>query len=78
MRKSVLYVLCLIVLSVPDRAAAVTVSYEFDIDYRAIKITGEAVTALVIDGNIPGPTIEADLNDTLRITFNNRMDVDTE
>ena len=77
MRKSVLYVLCLIVLSVPDRVLAATVSYEFDIDYREINVTGNAVTALVIDGSIPGPTIEANLNDTLKITFNNRMDVDT-
>ena len=77
MRKSVLYVLCLIVLSVPGRALAATVSYEFDIDYREINVTGNAVTALVIDGSIPGPTIEANLNDTLKITFNNRMDVDT-
>ena len=77
MRKSVLYVLCLIVLSVPDRALAATVSYEFDIDYREINVTGNAVTALVIDGGIPAPTIEANLNDTLKITFNNRMDVDT-
>ena len=77
MRKSVLHVLWLIVLSMPFRVAAGTVAYEFDIDYRDINITGEPVRALVIDGGIPGPTIEADLNDTLRITFNNRMDVDT-
>ena len=32
---------------------------------------------MVIDGNIPGPTIQANLNDTLKITFNNRMDVET-
>ena len=77
MRKSVLHVLWLFALSVPDGSLAATVSYEFDIDYRDVNITGKAVRALVIDGSIPGPTIEANLNDTLKITFNNRMDVDT-
>ena len=77
MRKPVLYILWLMVLSLPYTVRAATVSYEFDIGYRDVNITGTAAPALVIDGGIPGPTIEADLNDTLRITFNNRMDVDT-
>ena len=77
MRKSVLYMLWLMLLSMPYTVMADTVSYELDIDYRDVNITGIPVTALVIDGGIPGPTIEADLNDTLRITFHNRMDVDT-
>lgn len=71
------HVLLLIVLSIPANSPAEVVSYEFDIDYREINVTGKPVTAMVIDGKIPGPTIEADLNDTLRVTFNNRMDVDT-
>jgi FtsP/CotA-like multicopper oxidase with cupredoxin domain len=71
------HVLLLIVLSSPANSPAETVSYEFDIDYREINVTGKPVTAMVIDGKIPGPTIEADLNDTLRVTFNNRMDVET-
>ena len=71
------HVLLLTVLSSPANSPAETVSYEFDIDYREINVTGKPVTAMVIDGKIPAPTIEADLNDTLRVTFNNRMDVDT-
>ena len=50
-------------------------SYEFYID--DVNITGKPVPAMVIDGNIPGPTIQANLNDTLKITFNNQMDVET-
>ena len=71
------YVLWMIVLAMPNTAVAGTVNYEFDIDYKEINVTGKPVTAMVIDGSIPAPTIQADLNDTLRVTFNNRMDVDT-
>ena len=77
MYRFLLYVLWLIVLSMPGMGMAEVVSYEFDIDYREINVTGEQAIALVIDGSIPGPTIQADLNDTLRVTFNNRMDVET-
>ena len=77
MLKSVLHVLCLLVLFIPGKPMAATVSYEFDIDYRDVNITGTPVPALVIDGGIPGPTIEANINDTLRVTFNNHMDVET-
>ena len=49
------------------------VSYEFDINYLDIDVTGKSVSAMVIDGKIPGPTIQANLNDRLKITFNNLM-----
>ena len=77
MHKFLLSVLLWLILSVPGRAMAAMVSYEFDIDYLDVNITGKPVPAMVIDGNIPGPTIQANLNDTLKITFNNRMDVET-
>ena len=77
MHRFLLYVLWSLVLAIPGTGTADIVSYEFDIDYREINVTGKPVTAMVIDGGIPGPTIQADLNDTLRVTFNNRMDVET-
>ena len=77
MRKFLLSVLLqLIILSIPAMSMADMVSYEFDIDYLDVNVTGKLVPAMVIDGNIPGPTIQASLNDTLKITFNNRMDVE--
>lgn len=75
--RRLLHILWLTVLFMPANSPAETVSYEFDIDYREINVTGKPVAAMVIDGGIPGPTIQANLNDTLRVTFNNRMDVDT-
>ena len=71
------FALWLIILPFSNISEAEVVNYEFDIDYRAINVTGKTITALVIDGNIPGPTIQANLDDTLRITFNNRMEVET-
>ncbi|MDX1491657.1 MAG: multicopper oxidase domain-containing protein [Pseudohongiellaceae bacterium] len=52
-----------------------TVSYEFDISTTSVNITGEQVEALAIDGQIPAPTIRAQVGDTLRVTFNNTLDV---
>ena len=75
--RRLLHILWLTVLFIPADSPAETVSYEFEIDYREINVTGKPVTAMVIDGGIPGPTIQANLNDTLRVTFNNRMDVET-
>lgn len=58
-------------------AWAKTVEYTFDIDYKEVNFTGQAVQAMAVGGNIPAPTIEATVGDTLRVTFNNRMRVDT-
>lgn len=57
----------------PTRVA----EYNFDITYQTVTKAGEPVEAMTIDGGIPGPTIEATLGDTLRVTFNNKMDVET-
>ncbi|MBN4067455.1 multicopper oxidase domain-containing protein [Simkania negevensis] len=53
------------------------VTYDIDIDYKTVNYTGKDVQALSIGGGIPGPTIEATLGDTLRVTFNNKMDEET-
>jgi FtsP/CotA-like multicopper oxidase with cupredoxin domain len=58
-------------------AYAKTVEYTFDVNYKTVNFTGEAVKAMAIGGSIPAPTIEAAVGDTLRVTFNNKMDVET-
>ncbi len=51
--------------------------YNLDIAYQSVNVTGTSVKAMAIGGSIPGPTIEASVGDTLRVTFNNQMDVET-
>jgi FtsP/CotA-like multicopper oxidase with cupredoxin domain len=53
------------------------VSYNFDIDYDEIFIIDKTVVAMSINDQIPGPIIEAKIGDTLQVTFNNKMDVET-
>ena len=71
------YALRLIVLCMPGIGMAGVVSYEFDIDYLDVDITGKPVLAMAIDGKIPGPVIRANLHDRLKVTFNNLMEVET-
>ena len=64
-------------LLLPATSLAATVSYDFDIDTKAVNFTGNTVEALSIDGQIPAPTIRAAVGDTLRVTFRNHLDVTT-
>ncbi|NND65717.1 MAG: multicopper oxidase domain-containing protein [Gammaproteobacteria bacterium] len=52
-------------------------TYEFDIDYKQVNLTGKFVQAMTINDQLPAPTISATVGDTLEVTFNNRMDVET-
>jgi len=54
-----------------------TVEYHFDIDEIEVNFTGKPVTALAINKQIPAPTIEATVGDTLMVTFHNKMDKET-
>lgn len=58
-------------------AIAKTVKYEFDIDYKNVNFTGKEVKAMSVAGQIPAPTISAQVGDTLEVTFNNKMNVET-
>lgn len=58
-------------------AMAEVVEYVFDIDYVTVNYTGKDVKAMAVGGSIPAPTIEASVGDTLRVTFNNKMDVES-
>lgn len=67
----------LLLALVPLTALGATISYEFDIGTTQVSITGIAVEALSIDGQIPAPTLRAAVGDTLRVTFNNHLAVTT-
>lgn len=53
------------------------VEYEIDVAYTEVNFTGNPVMAMTLNGGIPGPTLEFTEGDLLRVTFNNRMDVET-
>ena len=57
--------------------SAATVEYEFEIDKQAVNITGKTVEALAVAGQIPAPTIKANVGDVLRATFHNKLSVST-
>ncbi|MBI4031615.1 MAG: multicopper oxidase domain-containing protein [Proteobacteria bacterium] len=54
-----------------------TVSYKIDIEERAVNFTGKNVKAYTFNGSVPGPVIEATEGDLLKLTFCNRLNVDT-
>ncbi|MEQ8315416.1 MAG: multicopper oxidase domain-containing protein [Gammaproteobacteria bacterium] len=64
--------ICILLFPLPMLAA--TVSYELDIGSRTVDITGTSTQALAISGQIPAPTLRAELGDTLRVTFHNQLD----
>ncbi|MEN8264254.1 MAG: multicopper oxidase domain-containing protein [Nitrospirota bacterium] len=53
------------------------VTYELNINYKEVNITGKAVKAMVINGQLPGPTLEFTEGDFARIKVTNNMDVET-
>ncbi len=53
------------------------VSYEIDVAYTEVHFTGTPVKAMTLNGGIPGPNLEFTEGDTLRVTFNNKMEVET-
>lgn len=67
----------LVLLCVSRTLHAKTVEHDIDIDYKTVNFTGKDVQAMAVGGTIPSPTIEATVGDLLKVTFHNRMDVDT-
>lgn len=51
--------------------------YNFDINYKTVNFTGSDIQAMSVGGSIPAPTIEATVGDILRVTFNNKMKVES-
>ncbi|PHR57427.1 MAG: copper oxidase [Robiginitomaculum sp.] len=56
---------------------AETVEYEFDIAKSMVNKTGKLVPGMTVGGQTPGPVITAREGDILRVTFHNKMDVQT-
>jgi len=76
------YLLILVALLVGQTALtktvwAKTVVYEFDIAKQILNKTGTPVEGMTVGGGTPGPVIEATEGDVLRVTFHNRMGVQT-
>ncbi|MEP5566818.1 MAG: multicopper oxidase domain-containing protein [Halioglobus sp.] len=67
----------LLVAVFASSSQAKTVEYNFDVDYTMVNFTGKPIQAMAVGGTIPAPTIEATVGDTLRVTFNNKMQVET-
>lgn len=76
MRKMIYFLFSFVILGASGVYAKV-VTYEFDINRKSVNITGKNVVALAINNQMPGPTIEATVGDTLEVTFNNKMDTET-
>ena len=57
----------------PFSVSARVVEYALEIGYVDVNITGRPVRAMGVNGGIPGPTLTAEVGDTLRITVQNRI-----
>jgi FtsP/CotA-like multicopper oxidase with cupredoxin domain len=77
MKQYKLVMLLALLTVLPAMAEAKLVEYEFDINYKTVNFSGEDVQAMSVGGSIPAPTIEATVGDTLRVTFHNKMDVES-
>lgn len=74
MRNIILLILSMII---PTTIVSKLVEYDLTIDYKTVNYTGKHKRAMAINNQIPAPTIEATVGDTLRVTFHNNMDVET-
>jgi FtsP/CotA-like multicopper oxidase with cupredoxin domain len=71
------FICLLIVTSQTFILSSKLVKYRFDISKIKVNFTGKKATALAINNQIPAPTIEATVGDTLQVTFDNKMDEET-
>ena len=74
-RKRLKILLVLLIASYVLHAKAEVAEYTFDINYKTVNFSGRDINAMAVGASIPAPTIEARVGDTLRVTFNNKMDV---
>ena len=56
---------------------AEVIEYELDVVYKTVNFTGQSIQAMTVGGTLPAPTLEATVGDTLRVTFHNKLDVET-
>ena len=77
MKRFIFSIIIPLLIAIPVMVEASLIEYEFDINYQTVNFTGENVRAMSVGGSIPAPTIEATVGDTLRVTFHNKMDVES-
>ncbi len=53
------------------------ISFRLTIDYKDINITGKTVKAMVINDQLPGPTLKFTEGDIARISVTNNLDINT-
>lgn len=61
----------------PSVVWAKLVEYQLDVDYKTVNFTGKSIQAITVGGTLPAPTLEATVGDTLRVTFHNKLNVET-
>jgi CopA family copper-resistance protein len=76
MKKFAYLLFSLLILNTVSVYAKV-VKYQFDINTKTVNFSDKKVEALSINNQIPGPTIEATIDDTLEVTFHNKMATET-
>ena len=53
------------------------IKYYLNIHEKRVNFTGPSVSALAIQNQIPGPTLEATVGDILEVTFHNKLNTET-
>lgn len=71
------YIVFLLPMLFSGQLLSAVVSYELEINSKTITMTDRPVQALAVAGQIPAPTLEARVGDTLRATFHNRLNETT-
>jgi CopA family copper-resistance protein len=66
-----------LIITVPSIAVAEVVEYDLTIAEKDVNFTGRQVSAMTINGGIPGPTLQFKEGDTARIHVRNEMEVST-
>lgn len=69
--------LLLLLLVIPAPLFAATVEYDLTIAEQEVNLTGQPVTAMTINGAIPGPVLRFTEGDLARIRVHNAMDTET-
>lgn len=75
--KTVFLVILPLILTLPTLLHGKLCEYHIEVKEIIVNNTGKSIPALSFNGQIPGPTIEATLGDTLRVHVTNHIDEPT-
>lgn len=73
----IVLIITLLIFGVGSSVMAGDVEYSLTIEKSDVNFTGKDISAMTINGGIPGPTLKFIEGDTARIKVENRMDVET-